>query len=58
MFFHAAPRAENKRSWLYRIHPSAIHRPFVHLKSDNLSYNWDQNLPNPSQVHSYLNAVF
>jgi len=45
-----APRAENKRSWLYRIRPSVIHSPFVHLKSDHLSYNWDQNLPNPSQM--------
>jgi len=57
MFFHAAPRAENKRSWLYRIRPSVIHRPFVHLKNDNLSYNWDQK-PNPAQVHCYLNVVF
>ncbi|MGH7061902.1 MAG: homogentisate 1,2-dioxygenase, partial [Stellaceae bacterium] len=23
-----APRAENRRSWLYRIRPSAAHRPF------------------------------
>src|SRR5437879_6234883 len=23
-----APRAENRRSWLYRIRPSAMHRPF------------------------------
>ncbi len=23
-----APRAENRRAWLYRIHPSAMHRPF------------------------------
>lgn len=44
-----APRAENKRSWLYRIRPSVVHRPFVHLKNDNLSYKWDQK-PNPSQL--------
>ena len=24
-----APRAENRRSWLYRLRPSAAHRPFV-----------------------------
>ena len=24
-----APRAENRRSWLYRIRPAAMHRPFA-----------------------------
>jgi homogentisate 1,2-dioxygenase len=24
-----APRAENRRSWLYRLRPSAMHRPFL-----------------------------
>jgi len=57
MFFHVAPRAENKRSWLYRIRPSVIHRPFVHFKNDHLSYKWDQK-PNPTQVHCYFNVVF
>jgi Homogentisate 1,2-dioxygenase len=58
MFFHAVPRAENKRSWLYRIRPSVIHHPFVHFKSDNLTYKWDQNILNPTQVLYYMNAVF
>ena len=26
-----APRADNSRSWLYRIRPSAMHRPFEPL---------------------------
>src|SRR5437870_6636111 len=26
-----APRAENLRSWLYRLRPSAMHRPFVQM---------------------------
>jgi homogentisate 1,2-dioxygenase len=26
-----APRTENRRSWLYRIRPSAAHRPFVRI---------------------------
>ena len=26
-----APRAHNRRSWLYRIRPSAVHKPFVPL---------------------------
>ena len=26
-----APRADNRRSWLYRIRPAAMHRPFAPL---------------------------
>lgn len=45
-----APRTENKRSWLYRIHPSVIHHPFVHLKSNHISHDWNQTLPSPNQI--------
>ncbi len=31
-----APRATNRRSWLYRIRPSVTHRPFVELPETNL----------------------
>src|SRR6202012_4277653 len=31
-----APRAVNRRSWLYRIRPSVTHRPFVELPENNL----------------------
>lgn len=29
-------RAENQRSWLYRIRPSAVHRPFVKISNESL----------------------
>jgi homogentisate 1,2-dioxygenase len=31
-----APRAENKRSWLYRIRPSVLHKPFKKIDADLL----------------------
>lgn len=31
-----APRAENRRSWLYRIHPSVDHRPFSRISDGRL----------------------
>nr|CAD7201110.1 unnamed protein product [Timema douglasi] len=45
-----APRHENKRSWLYRIYPSVIHRPFTRCKPGALTHNWGQNPPNPNQM--------
>lgn len=47
------PRETNKRSWLYRIRPSAVHEPFSALKEDgpsHLSDNWDEVAPNPNQI--------
>ncbi len=32
-----APRAMNRRSWLYRIHPSVVHSPFEPINSVRLS---------------------
>jgi homogentisate 1,2-dioxygenase len=32
-----APRAVNKRTWLYRIRPSVMHRPFKRLNDDSSS---------------------
>ncbi|VXB09608.1 Homogentisate 1,2-dioxygenase [Burkholderia sp. 8Y] len=31
-----APRAHNRRSWLYRIRPAAVHRPFSAIENDRL----------------------
>jgi homogentisate 1,2-dioxygenase len=31
-----APRAHNRRSWLYRIRPAAVHRPFSAVNNDRL----------------------
>ena len=47
------PRETNKRSWLYRIRPSAVHEPFSALKEgapSHLSDNWDEIPPNPNQI--------
>ncbi|CAB3246874.1 unnamed protein product [Arctia plantaginis] len=45
-----APRHENKRSWLYRIRPSAIHKPFQRLDmAKYLTHNWDEQEPDPNQ---------
>ena len=33
-----APRAENRRSWLYRIRPSAMHKPFRQIDSGLLRH--------------------
>ncbi|WJF90857.1 homogentisate 1,2-dioxygenase [Paraburkholderia bonniea] len=32
-----APRADNRRSWLYRLRPAAVHQPFVRLAPHRLS---------------------
>ncbi len=32
-----APRAHNRRSWLYRIHPSVVHSPFAPINSAHLN---------------------
>ncbi|XP_072254558.1 homogentisate 1,2-dioxygenase [Pyxicephalus adspersus] len=44
------PRSTNKRSWLYRILPSVRHKPFQPYKQDNLTHNWDEVEPDPSQL--------
>lgn len=46
----AAPRCENKRSWLYRIRPSVVHLPFVHTKINCVTDDWKDKVPNPNQV--------
>lgn len=44
-----APRSDNRRSWLYRIRPSAMHQPFVPLAAAYLSSRFDElpTSPNP-----------
>ena len=45
-----APRTENVRTWFYRIHPSACHKPFQRCEdSKNLVSNWHDQHPNPNQ---------
>src|ERR1700744_5954229 len=35
-----APRGHNRRSWLYRIRPAAVHMPFTQLPCDRLVANF------------------
>ena len=44
-----APRAENRRSWLYRIRPSAMHQPFVQVDADRLTGDFSA-APPPDQL--------
>ncbi|CAB3408157.1 unnamed protein product [Caenorhabditis bovis] len=44
-----APRTSNKRSWLYRIRPSVIHRPFVKFEKAKWTNNFSGIEPNPNQ---------
>ena len=47
------PRESNKRTWLYRIRPSAVHQPFSPWKEEmpiDLSHHWDEIPPNPNQI--------
>ncbi|RVE45437.1 hypothetical protein evm_009872 [Chilo suppressalis] len=45
-----APRHDNKRSWLYRIRPSVIHKPFKRFNAAKyLTHNWDEQEPDPNQ---------
>jgi len=41
-----APRAHNRRVWLYRIRPSAQHTPFAPLAHPRLRADWDAVDPN------------
>ena len=41
-----APRAANRRSWLYRIRPAAMHRPFRMMASGRIESRFD-TLPTP-----------
>ncbi len=46
-----APRATNRRSWLYRIRPSVTHRPFVELPENNLRCGpFDEVSATPNQL--------
>jgi homogentisate 1,2-dioxygenase len=46
-----APRAENKRSWLYRIRPSVLHQPFKKISAGLLrSGPFDEAITSPNQL--------
>src|SRR5271166_6547753 len=46
-----APRAENRRSWLYRIRPSAMHPPFRRISNGLVrSALFDEMAPSPNRL--------
>ena len=45
-----APRASNRRSWLYRIQPAAMHAPFVRIDNGRLTNRYADVDPSPNQL--------
>jgi homogentisate 1,2-dioxygenase len=45
-----APRADNRRSWLYRIRPSAMHQPFERMDDRRLVSEFDALETSPNQL--------
>jgi homogentisate 1,2-dioxygenase len=45
-----APRAVNRRTWLYRIRPAVTHRPFRRIESGGLTSRFDQAESPPNQL--------
>ena len=44
------PRAENRRSWLYRIRPAAMHQPFVPFPHAHFHDRFDEVSATPNQL--------
>ncbi|MFC3457902.1 MULTISPECIES: homogentisate 1,2-dioxygenase [Massilia] len=45
-----APRGHNRRSWLYRIRPAAMHGPFERIDNGRIVANLQQVAPPPDQL--------
>lgn len=45
-----APRAGNRRSWLYRIRPSARHAPFAHIQASLIVSDFSKLPSTPNQL--------
>jgi len=45
-----APRHLNRRSWLYRIRPAAMHQPFAMLQSGKFHNRFDEMPATPNQL--------
>ena len=45
-----APRADNRRSWLYRIRPSAMHRPFERIDAGRIVSDFNAVPTPPNQL--------
>ena len=50
-----APRGANRRSWLYRIRPAAMHQPFRQLENARIVSQFDDKRTPPNQLR--LNEV-
>src|ERR1700709_1793477 len=44
-----APRAANRRSWLYRIRPSAVHEPFLRIDNGRITSDFTAVATPPNQ---------
>jgi homogentisate 1,2-dioxygenase len=45
-----APRHSNRRSWLYRIHPAAMHGDFTPLEAAGVTNRFDEIAPSPDRL--------
>jgi homogentisate 1,2-dioxygenase len=45
-----APRHANRRSWLYRMRPAAVHASFVPLAGGRITSRFDEVTPSPNQL--------
>jgi homogentisate 1,2-dioxygenase len=45
-----APRHANRRSWLYRIRPAAVHLPFVLIDNGSMTNQFDASPASPNQL--------
>jgi homogentisate 1,2-dioxygenase len=45
-----APRSHNRRSWLYRIRPAAVHKPFEKIDNHRIVSRFDQVPTPPNQL--------
>jgi homogentisate 1,2-dioxygenase len=45
-----APRGHNRRSWLYRIRPAAMHGPFEPMGNGRIAAGFDGIAPSPNQM--------
>jgi homogentisate 1,2-dioxygenase len=45
-----APRHANRRSWLYRVRPAAVHERFIPLDAGRLVGRFDDLAPSPNQL--------
>ncbi len=45
-----APRHANRRSWLYRIRPAAVHKPFKALPEGKFHNRFDEQAATPNQL--------